>query len=121
MSEANISKLTDGNYVRWKRQVLIVLEAAELLEVVDRSLQCPDSTEVASRKAWKKKDLEAQALILSSCDDTNMDTIADSVSSKAMWDKLFNIHFDTSALNQAETMTEFYTYEIKEDQSLIAA
>ena len=116
----NITKLTEGNYLRWKRQVLIILEGSELLDVTNGRAAAPDPSD-GTYAAWRKKDLEAQALILSSCDDTNQDTIADAASSKEMWDKLASIHSDTSALNQAETMARFYSYQIKEGESLIVA
>jgi len=117
---AKITKLTEGNYLRWKRQVLIILEASELLDVANGSAAAPDQN-AGTDAAWRKKDLEAQALILSSCDDINQDTIADAATSKEMWEKLASIHSDTSDLNQAETMARFYSYQIKEGESLIVA
>ena len=114
-------KLTEGNYVRWKRQMMIVLEASDLLSIVTGDTPRPNGRDQDVYKAWRKSDLEAQAAILTSCDDTNMDTIADSNTSKDMWDKLSAIHSDTSLLNQTETFSRFYSYEIKEGQSLVAA
>lgn len=119
--DTHIVKLTDGNYGRWKRQMLIFLEASDLLAVVDETEVRPDPADQTKVKSWRRRDLETQALILLSCDDTNMDTVADSDSSKFMWEKFHPIHSDTSALNQAVTMSSFYTYEIKEGQSLVAA
>jgi len=56
---AKITKLTEGNYLRWKRQVLINLEASDMLAVADGSVTAPaedaDTNAACRRKTLKLK------------------------------------------------------------------
>ena len=92
-----------------------------MLSIITGDTPRPSGRDQGVYKAWQKSDLEAQAAILTFCDDANIDTIADSNTSNEMWDKLSAIHSDTSILNQTDTFSRFYSYGIKEDQLLVAA
>ncbi|CAG7719483.1 unnamed protein product [Allacma fusca] len=57
----SVDKLTGNNFNRWKWQISMVLEAADLLEVVDGTQAPP--TDQADLKKWKKNDVQARSII----------------------------------------------------------
>ncbi|CAG7727654.1 unnamed protein product, partial [Allacma fusca] len=54
-----VDKLIGPNYKRWKWQIKNVLEAADLLEIVDGTEPAPAADKVSDLKKWKKKDAQA--------------------------------------------------------------
>lgn len=114
-----IIKLTDANYPQWKMQITLSLKAAKLWAYVSGTTARP--TVVADQAAWDDKDIEAQALIASTLDEVQTHHVYNCNTSREMYDKLKDIHSDSSEMNKQQTMTTFLTYQVKPEQSLVSA
>ena len=116
----SVLKLDDSNFPKWKMQVTIVLKAYGLWKVVDGTT-VRDAADVAKQAEWDKLDTDAQAVLLLSLTSGQMDHVHHCQSAKEVFDKLTEIHSDTSALNKQQTLTRFYKYKCGVNQSPVNA
>ena len=115
-----ITKLNDNNYRYWKLQVTLSLKAAKLWPVVSGESMGPENAG-DEQIAWDEKDLEAQAILVPSLEESQTFHIYNCKSAKEIFDKLHSIHSDASALNKQHTLAKFLNFQLKPDQTLAAA
>ena len=115
-----IEKLDGSNYSRWKLQISLLLKAAKVWKIVDGSEAKPaaDADKIAE---WEQKDIEAQAIIVSSLDATQINHVFNCNTSKEMFDRLKDVNSDSSTLNKQHTLTKFLNYKCAKDQSPVQA
>ena len=117
-----VVKLDGTNFQRWKLQISLVLKASELWDVVSGTDTKPaDATKVAEIKAWVKKDVEAQALIVPTLDAKQTSHIFNLATSKEIFDKLQAVNSDSSNLNKQHTLSSFLNYIIGPSKSILDA
>src|SRR6185503_2824730 len=113
-------KLNDGNYPQWKMQITLSLKAAKYWKHVNGDTPRP-TAEGAAQTTWDDTDIEAQALIASTLDEIQTHHVYNCETSKEMFDKLKDIHSDSSELNKQQTNLAFLKYQVKPDQTLVSA
>lgn len=116
----NVEKLNGGNFNRWKLQISLILEAADLWDVVTGDEVIPES-DAAKIRAWRKKDVQARSVIVPTLDAAQTSHIYSCKTSKEMFDKLAAANSDASSLNKQHTTTKFLNYQMRKDQSPVQA
>ncbi|CAG7650169.1 unnamed protein product, partial [Allacma fusca] len=81
-----VEKLVGSNYPTWRFQISLVLEAAELFDIVDGTIKIPEDE--GAKKTWKKKDLQARSLIAPTLDSRQISHVANCTTSNQMWTRL---------------------------------
>ena len=114
-----VVKLEESNYPRWKLQISLVLEAAELWDIVNGDTACPAADPY--KAAWKKKDVEARALIVPTLGKSQTNHIYNCATSKDMFDRLKDVNSDSSALNNQHILNKFLGFKIAPNQNVISA
>lgn len=116
----NLMKLDGTNFPKWKMQVTVVMKSYSLWDIVTGAETRPIS-DVTDQAKWDKSDNDAQAVLLLSISSGQMDHVHHCTTSKQIFDKLSEIHSDTSELNKQQTLTRFYSYKTGPNQSPIQA
>lgn len=102
---ANVEKLADTeNFQIWKFQVEIVLRAHELYEVVTE-----ETAEVGRTAAWKKKDAQAQKIIVTTVDKKSMMHLLDCKTANEMWIKICTIYERDNEQQKCSLLQTFYS------------
>ena len=114
-SKVSVPILTEHSFSRWKGQVRNVLEADELFGIVDGSEVMPAAAQIEARKAWKKKDAKARAILSSSLDDLHDSFVRGCGTSKDMMDKLVQMYERTSAGRKYTAWQELFDMTWDED------
>lgn len=115
----HVVRLDDSNYERWKLQITTVLEAAEVLEVVNGTSPQPPAGD-AVLPAWRKKDAEARAIIVPTLDKNQTNHVFKCTTAKAMFDKLKQVNSDSSVLNKQYTWASFHNYKVRKEQTAVS-
>jgi hypothetical protein len=108
---SHVVKLDDENYEQWRLQITLILKAGKFWDVVS-------ATDTA---VWDQTDIEAQALIVPTLTAAQTNHIYACKTSHEIFEKLKSIHSDASSLNKQHTLTSFFNFKVKPDQSLTAA
>lgn len=109
----HVEKLTDAeNFQIWKFQISIIFKANELYEIV---LQ--NTTETERTAQWKKKDANAQKLIVTTPDKKPLLHVLDCKTAHEMWVKICNIYKRDFEQQRCSLLQTFYsaTYDRKTD------
>ena len=114
---SHIKKLNDRNFQTWKKQLTVVLKFVEVFDIVDGTSARP----AVAPEAWDKKDNHAQAIILPLLDDKNFHHVEALDTSPEIWAKLVKMHSNASMQNKDLTMSKFFGFKIKEDDSVTDA
>jgi len=117
----HVVKLDDSNYQRWKLQVSLILKASEVWPIVSGALARPGAADVADRKDWDLKDIQAQAIIVPLVDKKQTNHIYTCTTIHAIWTKLEPIHSDESSLNKQHTLSRFFNYQVGPNISVLDA
>lgn len=116
----SVVKLDDTNYERWKLQITLLLQSAELWPLVTgRELR--HATDVDKQAEWDKKDIEARAILITTLGDLQTTHIYNCLTAKQVYDKLRDVNSDTSTLNKQQTQTKFLTYKIAPGANIVHA
>jgi hypothetical protein len=118
---SHVIKLDDTNYQRWKLQVTLVLKASEVWEVTSGAELRPAADKATERKAWDFKDVSAQAIMVPLLDKKQCSHIYNCSTAKELWDKLAAIHSDASSLNKQNTLSKFFNFKTKNEDSVVEA
>src|SRR5882757_4313308 len=106
----------------WKLQISLILQAAEVWDVVEgTSIQPPANADPQDILAWLKKDVEARAIMVPTLSKTQTNHVFRCDNSKQMYDRLKDIHADSSTLNKQHTLAKFFNYQISAEQSIVTA
>lgn len=111
-----IKLASDSNYAVWKFALKIILCNSVLIEVLDGSPQ--KSTEAkgdAKRKAWLKKDIEAQKFIVSSVGEQSMVHLMVCDTAAEMWKRLETVYGRISEASVNTRMQKFYGSKYESD------
>jgi hypothetical protein len=122
---SHITKFDGKNFSFWKSRINLVLESYELLDVVDGSEVKPtpiviladnsNAAIVTARatiiKQWKKHDVTARNLILSSLDDKCQLTVIGCPTANQMWNRLKSQFELTSKENSHMLLESFMSYK----------
>lgn len=76
----------------WKFQVTVVLKAQNQLSVVNGEFVDPGQQNVIDHASWTKVDANAQKIIATSVEDTQLIHIINCATGKAMWDNLHHVY-----------------------------
>ena len=118
-SKVSVPILTEHSFSRWKGQVRNVLEAEELLAIVDGMEAMPAEGDAVNRKLWKKRDAKARAILSTSLDDLHDSFVRGCASSKAIMDKLVTMYERKSAGRKYTAWQELF--DIKWEVDMPAA
>lgn len=119
-----INKLTSNeNWQQWKFQMRVIMNAADIFDVVTGKSKKPvltkssSETEDDARKrygvdysVWKRADNKAQKYIVTSVDEQPLLYIMNCETAKEMWDKLLSIYEQKSATSISLLQEKFYSY-----------
>ena len=103
--------LKGDNYPRWRANTTLLLKSASAWLVVEGT-EVRDPADATKQAAWDKKDLDAQAIIIPSLDDTQFNHVQNCTTAKAIWEKLKEVNSDSSVLNKQQALTKFLTYKM---------
>src|SRR5687767_3671079 len=95
----HLVRLNGPNYRQWKMQITLALQASDLWDIVDGTKPCP----AGGDPAWTKLDVQARAILASTLDDAQSNHVDNCTTAKDMYDRLKDIHCDTSLLNRQHT------------------
>ena len=123
-SISKIEKLDNNNFLVWSVRIKTLLSCYGHLEIVTGESPIPtpdaDNANAAAIKKWKKDDAVARSLILNSVDNEQALHLDNLTTSKAMFDKLEQLHADSSTLNKHLTMKKYLNYQIKSSIPVLA-
>ena len=92
--------LNQHNFGRWKVMVRAVLEAKDVLEVVDgTSVKPAVDAAAATRKAWQKADATARVILIASLDDEHEKFVRGCGTGKDIWDTICRLKESTAVPN----------------------
>ena len=91
--------LNSNNYGRWKVIITSLLEAKEVLDVVDGTRVRPAELLANDLRTWKKADATARVILISSLDDEHEKFVRGCSTSKQIWDTLSRLKQSTSQPN----------------------
>lgn len=101
----NIEKLSDPeNFQTWKFQLSILFRANDLYEIVTI-----ETDEARREAAWRRKDANAQKLIVTTIDKKPLLHILNCTTSYEMWSKISNIYERESEQQKCNLLQSFYT------------
>lgn len=106
------------NWNSWKFQTKIVLQAAELFQVVSGECVRPiaagergDENLDQQLKDWNKRDVQAKMIISTSIGDQALSYIMSCETSKAMWDKLHAVYEQNTRMQLHLLQQKFFAYK----------
>lgn len=111
-----IVKLDGTNYSTWKFEVVIALEAKDLLGFVDGTIVKPDEGETAELKAYGQKSAKVKLIILNTVTQNLRRNFYNCSTAKEMWDKLRDLYGDASENAAQSAWEEFYNFRINEKE-----
>ena len=111
-----VEKLTENNYRMWKLRMNLILERAELLDIVSGEETKP--TKNPELKEWRRKDLDARMEIIMHLSDDQVDFIKDLETSKEIWDTLKERHEPSDRTTKIYTLRHLVTMEMNESDSI---
>ncbi|KAB0794531.1 hypothetical protein PPYR_11370 [Photinus pyralis] len=110
----NIEKLEGGsNWMTWKFQMLQVLEASELFDVVDGTDSPPSNRDENYRTAivaWKKNDAKARRAISTACKKQPLLQIMNCDTANSMWTTLKSTYEQTLKSNVLFLQQKYYSF-----------
>lgn len=101
-----VEKLTDvESYQVWKFKITVILKANSLYQAVTE-----ETTEALHTAEWKKKDAQAQKIIVTTIDQGPLIHIINCDTAYDMWSKLQNIYQRDSEQQKCNLLQEFFGY-----------
>ena len=107
----SIEKLTNYNY-----RMELILERADLKELVDGSMSIPNSEN--GRKQWKSKDLDARMEIIMHLSDEQVDHVRDLETAQQMWEYLRKLHQPSDGTTKIFSYRTLMNLEMQEGEQL---
>lgn len=111
--DIKVPLLTGSNFNIWRKRVELILDANEMLFVLEDGLHHQLSAE--SQLAWRKLDKKAKVVISNGIPDEFFGVIEDKKTAKDMMDALFKYFNDDSLAQQSALKRELF--ELKMDES----
>lgn len=110
-----IEKLqTHAQWTMWKFQIKIILKSREVYEVVSGEDPKPDNTEgadyAARLAAWKKSDIKAQRVIVTTISQRVMVHIVNCMTSCEMWNRLHSVFERKTETGILYLQQRYYSY-----------
>ena len=113
----HIDTLVGENYSTWKIQMRSVLKECDLWGYVDGSITKPE--EIDEKYAeWVRMDGKAEAKIILSVCKSNYTVLDGLTSSKAIWEKLRDMHQSTGPARKASLLKKVLLTKLQEDGNL---
>src|SRR5271167_3131703 len=104
----HVVKLGRDNWEQWKLQITLILRASKVWGYVNGTIVKPaEAAGEAAITAWEEKDYQAQAIMVPTLDAVNTNHVYSLGSSQEIFEKLRQIHSDSSALNKQNTLAAF--------------
>ncbi|KAK9732197.1 GAG-pre-integrase domain [Popillia japonica] len=111
-----------NNWSRWRRQVELLLQHQEVLDIVKGNKGPPEVPDVKEPDAVKSKyehdykifnkgEALAQLILVSSMNDTNIDLTATCKSASEIWNKLLSVYEQSSGQRVDRLMEKLFTCE----------
>ena len=85
-----MEKFYDKNDRMWKLRMSLILERAQLIDIVKDKIPQPKTT--PELEEWKRKDLDAHMELVMHLTDEQIDLVKDLETSKEIWDALKERH-----------------------------
>lgn len=111
ISLRNIVKFNGTNFQPWKFQMKTLFDYNDLSAIVEESEMLPEeatganaAARNAERVAWKKRDAKARFLIITACDEIQMEYLTVCDTAHDMWKKLSTIHEQRSSTNKVSLL-----------------
>lgn len=101
-----VRKFNGKNFPVWKEQMKAILKAKDIYKSIEEAKPVKEDAE--NRAAWEKADRQAQAHLLSSLDDKQVEQISHLSTSRDMWNKLCNVHDTKVKANKTVLQGEFF-------------
>lgn len=120
----SVGKLQDAEqWTTWKFQVRVLLNAADLFEVVtgDDPVPIVDDTKPESKKAlkeWQTKDRKAQKLIVTTIGQQPMIHIINCSTAKEMWTKLLSVYEQRTSASVNLLQQRFYSFAMNPNDDI---
>lgn len=107
-----------SNWVGWKFQVGIILNALELLEVTNGTAIFPVDGTAQDKETWKKKDAKAQSLIVTRMSNKTLMQITCCKTANEMWKKLHTIYEQKSEGSLHLMQQKFFDLKYKYNEDM---
>ena len=111
-----MEKLNDKNYRMWKLRMSLILERAQLIDIVNGKLLQPKTTPELDE--WKNKDLDARMELVMHLTDEQIDLVKDLETSKEIWDALKERHEPSDRTTKINTLRHLVTLEMEESEGI---
>ncbi|UYV61796.1 hypothetical protein LAZ67_1006612 [Cordylochernes scorpioides] len=113
-----IQKFNGDNFHLWKFQMKIILEAKDLLSIIDGSEVKPEIEDIAKFSNWKKKDAKSKMLITTALEFKYLQQIVNCQTSVEMWKKLLTIYELKSETNKYLLQQRFFEYKMNPNDNI---
>ena len=114
----SVEKLTTYNYRMWKTRMELILERANLKELVDGSMSIPKIDN--ELKQWKSRDLDARMEIIMHLSDEQVDHVRDLETAQQMWEYLRKLHQPSDGTTKIFSYRTLMNLEMHEGEQLDA-
>ena len=112
--KTSVEKLNNqSNWLRWKRQITLVLKHHKVLGAVTGELTL--SADGSNKDDIEAKDSLAQLILVSSLNDTNEELTSSCTTSKEIWEKLSSVYELSSSQRLDRLLESFFSYGIMDD------
>ena len=111
-----MEKLNDKNYRMWKLRMTLILERAQLIDIVKGII--PKLTTISESIEWKNKDLDARMELVMHLIDEQIDLVKDLETSKEIWDALKECHEPSDRTTKINTLRHLVTLEMEESEGI---
>lgn len=115
----NVTLLDGTNFPLWKFGVVPILKSKGLMGYVDDTEPKPDEkNEKAEYANWVKNSAKAETVIICTVDKKLHRCLLNCVGPAEMWNKLVSLYSNTSENVKQAAWHEFYTFKIKDGESI---
>lgn len=112
-NQIRVEKFTGESYHLWKFKMEMLLKAREVWEVVEVNMDVKEMDAI-ERKAWKRKDEKALALICLTLSDGQLMHVHGASTAHAAWKKLKEVHERTGVASRLYLRRKFLTLRMEE-------
>ncbi|CAK9796225.1 hypothetical protein ANTPLA_LOCUS699 [Anthophora plagiata] len=111
-----VVKLDSTNYSTWKFEIVIALEAKNLLGFVDGTVVKPGEDKTTELKAYGQTSAQVKMIILSTIAQNFRRNLYNCSTAKEMWDKLKDLYGDAHGDAAQTAWEQFYNFRISEEE-----
>lgn len=106
------------NWCTWSYKIKIILRAADLLSIVDGTVQPPSDGKAEEYEKWMNKDAKAQSILVTRISEKVLAQIVSCQTSKEIWNKLHTVFEQRGELSVHILQQKFFSMKFEEKETV---